>query len=81
MELKIGDAIFIRLPYHGIVRHIIRRITPTLYVSDKGIKFKKEGLRILGARRGGPYAGQLPTPKLLLEWRMQEAQIKLVGSP
>lgn len=49
MELKIGDAIFIRLPYHGIVRHIIRRITPTLYVSDKGIKFKKEGLRILGA--------------------------------
>lgn len=74
-ELEIGDKIVTNQKYgSGIEIHVIDRITPTTYVT-KTYVFKKDGLKIVGADKFGPYRGRIPTENDLMKDRIQKASI------
>jgi len=74
-ELTLGALIATNRKFGaGVELHRIVRDTATTYVCDSGVRFKKAGLKIVGADRWGPFSGRIPSSADILSARIRVAQ-------
>lgn len=74
-ELKVGDLIAVDFRFNqGIDLHQIVKITPTMYVTKHGTRFRKGSLSIVGADTWGPRTGRIPTARDMMLVRIRKAQ-------
>ena len=75
--LKVGDLIATNKQFgRGVDLHRVEKVTPTMYVT-KGYRFRRDGLRIVGASGYGPFNGRIPTADDVLKSRIQRATAAL----
>lgn len=72
-ELKVGDLIAVNAEFgRSVHMHRVEKVTPTMYVT-RAYRFRRDGLRIVGSGRLGPFSGRVPTADDLLRCRIQKA--------
>lgn len=73
-ELKVGDKIATNREFgKGVDIHVIQSETPTLWVC-RSRRFRKDGLKVSGPGRWGPYEGRIPTDDDIITDRIQRAR-------
>lgn len=72
-DLEIGTTL-VTAGTFGIRLHKITSTTATTYVCDTGTKFRKQGLRIVGASDWGPRTGRVASDLDLVKVRIIKAQ-------
>jgi len=76
-ELKVGDKIATDTRYgRGVVIHTIEKETPTMWVCEH-VKFRKDGLRIVGRDTWWPFAGRIPSDADLMTSRVSRASDRI----
>lgn len=79
-KLQVGDVLYTER-FGDLRRYKVERVTKTMAMSDRGLKFKMDihdgWVRIIGAGSWGPFSAMIETQELKDKYQTIELRVKL----